>query len=427
METSDVQLGASDLSLQSVLERLLGYCRRQGWAGHDPYDALNSRLFAKFPLLDSRWPRLLLTQLLKRLPLNARGWLDIPPTQNPKALALCVMALVRLHRSGAVPDLSEAIALGEWIIEMRSHGGTADCWGYSFPWQTRTVLVERGAPNLVCTVFVADALLDLYAASGDTRFAAHAKGAASYIRDQLYWTDGADVHSLAYPLATSRTPIHNANLLGAALLCRVAAELGVQGLTEVALRVARYSVARQKADGSWHYGEARSQAWIDNFHTGFNLSALASIERSIPKGEFSGAIERGFAFYLPTFIRADGAARYFNDRTFPIDMHSVAQSIITLTEFRHLQPDAARRADDVLRWAVKHMWDPAGFFYYRCYPVGRNKIAYFRWSEAWMLLALAWAWEARQSASAKVAAAIGYTTNPSTATGDRLTEQGVMP
>lgn len=427
MATSNMQRGASDPSLKVLIEQLLGYCRRQGWAGHDPYDALNSRLFAKFPLLDRRWPRLLLTQLLKRLPVDTRGWLDIPPTQNPKGLALCVMALLRLHRSGAVPDLSEAIALGERMIEMRSHGGTADCWGYSFPWQTRTVLVERGAPSLVCTVFVAEALLDLYSATGDTRFATHAKGAACYIRSQLYWTDGASVHALAYPLATSRTPVHNANLLGAAFLCRVASELGVSDLAEVALRVARYSVARQREDGSWLYGEARSQAWIDNFHTGFNLSALASIERSFPTGEFSRAIERGFAYFVPTFIRADGAARYFHDRTFPIDAHSVAQSIITLTEFRHLHPNAARRADDVLQWAVKHMWDPAGFFYYRCYPVGRNKIPYFRWSEAWMLLALAWAWEARQGAAARANAAIGNTTNPVAAMGDRLTEEGVMP
>ena len=45
--------------------KLLAYCQANDWAGHDPYDALNSRIFQKLPFLDSRWPRLLMTQVLK--------------------------------------------------------------------------------------------------------------------------------------------------------------------------------------------------------------------------------------------------------------------------------------------------------------------------------------------------------------------------
>jgi hypothetical protein len=249
--------------------------------------------------------------------------------------------------------------------------------------------VPRGAPNLVCTIFVAEALLDLHEATGREQYLRLASGAVRYIVDELHWRDDKGVHSLAYPLPTSRVPVHNANLLGAALLCRVASALGTGEFIDVALDVARYSVARQRADGSWLYGEASTQGWIDNFHTGFNLSALASIGRSLATTEFERPLRLGFDFYRKHFIRPDGAARYFHDRTFPIDIHCVAQSVITLLEFRHLHAEVDAQAASVMRWAIDNMCDITGYFYYRSLLLGRVKIPYFRWSQAWMLFALA--------------------------------------
>ena len=36
-----------------------------------------------------------------------------------------------------------------------------------------------------------------------------------------------------------------------------------------------YLLRTQRADGSWWYGEDSKYHWIDNFHTGYNLGALA--------------------------------------------------------------------------------------------------------------------------------------------------------
>ena len=44
-----------DGSLPGVQEatlKLLDYCRSNDWAGYDPYDALNSRLFEALPFLE---------------------------------------------------------------------------------------------------------------------------------------------------------------------------------------------------------------------------------------------------------------------------------------------------------------------------------------------------------------------------------------
>ena len=85
---------------QSATLKLLAYCKSNEWAGYDPYDALNSSVFKALPFLNSRIPRLVLTQILKRSPVNLRSFLQVPKVQNPKALALFLSSLIKLHKLG---------------------------------------------------------------------------------------------------------------------------------------------------------------------------------------------------------------------------------------------------------------------------------------------------------------------------------------
>jgi glycosyltransferase involved in cell wall biosynthesis len=374
--------------VKTAARKLLSYCRANDWAGYDPYDALNSRLFMALPALQSRVPRLALTQILKRSPINVRGLLQIPKTQNPKGIALFLSALLKAPE--LCPGENEDLvgSLTQTLVALRSTGTPYWCWGYSFPWQTRTVVVPRGTPNLVCTTFVAGALLDLYEQSHESEQLGMAVSAAEYILKELYWTDGSVVAGFSYPLPSLRNQVHNANFLAAALFCRVYKHTGDERFLAPALRAARYSAGKQHPDGSWAYGEGSKQHWVDNFHTGYNLGALRSISRDIGTTEFDSVIRHGFEFYREHFFRQDGAARYFHNRTYPLDIHCVAQSIITLLEFRDLDPGNVPLAHSVFRWAMNHMWDDRGFFYYRVLRLGTVRTSYMRWSQAWMLRAL---------------------------------------
>jgi hypothetical protein len=94
-------------------------------------------------------------------------------------------------------------------------------------------------------------------------------------------------------------------------------------------------------------------------------------------------------FYRKHFFREDGAVRYFHDRTYPIDTHCVAQSIITLIDLKDLDPTNVPLALSVFDWARKRMWDEnKGFFYYRILRTGTIRTSYMRWTQAWMFLAL---------------------------------------
>jgi hypothetical protein len=374
--------------LKPALFKLLAYCRAEDWAGYDPYDALTSRLLTKLPLLDSRFPRLALTQVLKRSAINIRHFAGIPKTQNPKAMALFLSSLLRLTAED-VPDRDN---LAEYMIarlvDLRSKGVGYSCWGYSFPWQTRNLLVPSGAPNVVCTTFVATSLLDAYEQLCDERCLEMAVSASEYILNDLYWSDG-EAAGFSYPAPQLKSETHNANLLAAALLCRVARLTDDRKFVEPALQATRYAVSKQRPDGSWYYGEAPKSRWIDNFHTGYNLEALQSIGCELDTDEFDASMRRGFEFYRANFFREDAAPKYYHDQAYPVDIHCVAQSILTLLAFKDLDATNLELAHSVFRWAMKSMWDDdRGFFYYRVLRLGTIRTSYMRWSQAWMLLAM---------------------------------------
>lgn len=372
--------------LATAIRKLLAYCYENHWAGYEPYDALNSTLFEMLPFLDSKLPRLVLTQMLKRSPINIRGLLRIPKTQNPKALGLFLSGLLKLSNThiGGQNELVDLMV--ERLVALRAQSPYW-CWGYNFPWQTRTVLVPRWTPNLVCTAFAADALLDNYEQRGDDRCLAMAVSAAQFMLDELYWSEG-DCAGFGYPLPSVRNQVHNANFLGAALFCRVHKHTGEKKFLESAFRVARYSAAQQHRNGGWAYGEASTQQWIDNFHTGFNLSALDRISKHTQTAEFDMCVRRGLEFYRKHFFLNDGSVRYFHDHTYPLDTHCVAQSIITLCDLQDLDGSNLALAYSVWRWAMDHMWDDRGFFYYRILRTCKIRTSYMRWTQAWMFLAI---------------------------------------
>ena len=217
-------VASGDISRDRLNERvvsLLGYCRKNDWAGFDPYDALNSRLLAGSPFYRSRICRIAFTQILKRLPINIRPLLSVSKEQNPKALALFLQAVIKLSRIGLLDREDLIGAMVERLAALRSGNTSYWCWGYSFPWQTRTIKVPRGTANLVCTVFVANALLDAYEENLRARYLSMAKSAAEYVLNELYWTEGEFAAGLSYPLPSTRGQVHNANFLGAALFSRI--------------------------------------------------------------------------------------------------------------------------------------------------------------------------------------------------------------
>jgi hypothetical protein len=374
------------IALDTTL-KLLDYCRKNNWAGYDPYDALNSRLYRALPFLHFNAARLLLTQGIKRSPVNLRPFFFVPKSLNPKGVALFLSSHAILYRVSIVEQIETVGMMARTLLALRSGYEGYTCWGYNFPWQTRSSLIPKGMPNIICSSFAANSLLDAYEITKDPSYLAAAISATEFILDRLFWKDKPHKACFSYT-PDDRSEIHNANLLGAALLCRVSHVSGKKEFLEPAIDATRYSVSKQHEDGSWDYGESPNQRWIDNFHTGFNLVALKNIQTHSGSREFTDALRQGFSFYRTHFFREDAAPRYFHNATYPIDVHSIAQSIITLIELRHFSLDNLPLAHSVLKWALTNMWNPRGFFFFQKHRFHTVRISFMRWSQAWMLLAL---------------------------------------
>src|ERR671916_2318531 len=102
---------------ERVYEELRAWWRERGYAGPDPFDALNSRLFRATPLRRSRLARLAWTQLFKRSPVNLRRLALVPAGRNAKGTALFALAaLSRLRATGGAEHGVEARALLDVLL-----------------------------------------------------------------------------------------------------------------------------------------------------------------------------------------------------------------------------------------------------------------------------------------------------------------------
>jgi hypothetical protein len=105
-------------------------------------------------------------------------------------------------------------------------------------------------------------------------------------------------------------------------------------------------------------------------------------------------LTRGLKFYRDNFFLPDGTPKYYPDRIYPIDIHSCAQSIITLVRLDSVSRQNQSLVEKVALWTLANMQDEKGYFYFQRRSWLTNRIAYMRWSQAWMLKALVTLWTA---------------------------------
>jgi hypothetical protein len=386
---------------EQALSMLLRYCRNESWIGYDPYDGLNSPLAHTF-LSNNRFARTALIQLVKRSPFNLRPILGIKRELNPKGVAVSARAIMLLADRdgcglpGEVNEGSEYQADGleadfsflmSRLASLKSPNYADACWGYNFDWQSRAFFAPKGTPNVVCTVFAGHAYLDWYERTGSESVLEKATSSCRFLLDRLNRTKDVEGDCFSYtPVDHSR--VHNVNLLAAEFLARAFTKTGIEEYRDAAERAARFTLARQRRDGSWFYGEAESQKWIDSFHTGFALVSLKHLIEYLNSSEWKGALDAGYQFYEKRFFLADGTPGYYHDRLYPHDVHSAAQGAITFIEMTDLMPNANAMASRIVRWAIDELQDPAGFFYFQRHRFYTIKTSYIRWAQAWMLYAL---------------------------------------
>ncbi len=381
------------MTIENKLGLVFSSAHASNFKGHDPYDGLNSRLFRALGMHHSAFLRLVWIQLFKRNPVNLRALAGVPKTFNAKAGALFLMGALRQKNTDSQTVCGELVKrLLECAIRTRS--GWA--WGYPFDWQAKAFYVPQGTPNVVTTVYVGNALLDSYKLHKDVTLEAYIKGARDFILDEMIiWEKNVSL-CFAY-IPGKKTEVHNANLLAAAFVSRVEKVWPRSGAKEKVKKAAHFSLADIGDDGHWPYGTEKHHRWMDNFHTGFNIEALLTVRKLIPDPGYDKALRRIVRVYVNDFFTDEGVPKYYRKALYPIDSHTLSESILVLTkvgaESDGLFDEEVKRAaeilcEKVLTYTFKEFWNEQGYFYYQKSKWGMNRIPYIRWSQAWMYYAL---------------------------------------
>ncbi len=377
--------------LERAHERLAEWCMEHDYMGPDPFDALNSRLFQATPLRRSRAARLIWTQLFKRSPVNLRRLALVPVEENAKGTALFALAALadfRRLRTKETERHARAL-LGRLQCLRLDEGLSGAAWGYNFDWQGRAFFAPQGTPTIVPTAFAARAHAEAARDLEDETYLQTARSCCDFILEDLPLSHETEREVCWSYSPVDRTRVFNASLLAAETLAFVGSLTGESELCQWAMRGARYVANRQRADGSWAYGAADFQSWADNFHTAFVLTSLARIREACGTEEFDGALRRGYEFWREAFFLPDGWPKYFHDRLYPADAHSAGAAVVALVELRGLDAAALDLAQKIALWATRNLRDKRGFFHYQRRRLYTVRTPYMRWSQGWMLYALA--------------------------------------
>lgn len=368
-------------------DKLKNYVENEKFKGWDPYDGLNSWVIQDTLFGKSRLFRLAFIQFFKRNPVNLRPLFSIKKAYNPKGLGLFLTGYCNLYKTDNNPVHLQTINfLAKEIIELQTKGYSGACWGYNFDWQARAFFQPKHTPTVVATTFIAEALLLAFEVTANKNYLNTAVSSTKFILEDLNKSyDEQGDFTLSYsPLDT--TQVFNAGLLGAKLLSLVYKYTQEKVLLENANKIVSYICKRQNNDGSWAYGTLPFHQWIDNFHTGYNLECLSVYKQISGDASYNKNLNDGMDYYLKTFFTPEGISKYYNNQTFPIDIHAPAQLVVTLSRFGNLK-EHKELVDKVLNWTINNMQSNKGYFYYQRKKFISSKIPYIRWAQAWMFYA----------------------------------------
>ena len=393
-------------SLIDSFIRLKSYCETEDYKGWDPYDGLKSKVAnTLLPLKHSAILRLCIIQGFKRCPVNLRRIAMVPKEHNAKGIGLFLQGYCNLYKViekkgvafkelGTTDEVLRKIRyLADLLIQMRSdkmfpgkfHGA---CWGYNFDWQARRLfLFPAYTPTVVATNFCATALMEAYEVTHDKRYLEVALSAAKFIIEDLHRSEYKDGFLFSYSKLPGNDTVFNASILGSRLLSYCYKYTGNETYKQLARKSIVACCAGQEEDGSWRYGMLPVQKWRDSFHTGYNLDGLIAYQENTGDNSFDENIAKGFDYYINHFFLDDGTPKYYDNQTYPIDIHCPGQLFVTLSRL-HKFGAFRQTAAKVLQWTIDNMQDPNGYFYYQLKPGMSSKIPYMRWSNAFMFSAL---------------------------------------
>jgi hypothetical protein len=375
--------------LKSSILRLETWVEENRYKGPDPYDGLSS-VFRPLTFHNAFAERVLKKFVLE-CPFNLRPILGVRPLESTKGRGYMVSGYMNLLKiTGDESYRRKALSCLDWLIQNKSPRYAPFSWGGHYDSCSRLGKLPMLEPTIVWTALLGQVFLDAYEMFGHEEYLDVADSACQWIVNVP--RERTDSGSCLSYVAFEQRSAHNSNFLGAGMLARAGQLTRNSDYLKVAKEAVDYSCARQLPNGGWYYAEAGNSHWIDSFHTGYNLDSLRGYIEITKENGYRAGLSRGYRFFRDHFFDDQARPKYYHDRLYPIDIQCVSQAIETLVKFAPDDATALPLALDVADWAIDHMQDEKGYFYFRKWPGMSVKIPMFQWGQATMYKSLTMLW-----------------------------------
>ena len=379
----------------NIFYDLKSYIELNDYKGYDPYDGLKSKFFKTMPISKIPFFRIAWTQFIKKFPLNIRNFVGIKKGHNPKALALILSSYCNVYNTSIqstdnLRELRRSIRhLADILIMMRNNDYSGACWGYEFDWNSRAFYLPKFTPTIVCTSFVLDALVKAFGILDDDHIHDCIVSSKEFILNDLNRIkkqNGSFVFSYS-PI--DKRAVYNASLLGVKSLALIYSLTDDASLKEIAHNAVVAACNNQLLSGAFRHSDQVGDKWRDNFHTGFKIECLSIYQKTFNDDNFKENINIGLKYWLSNFFLPNGIPKYYDNKIYPIDLHTVGQMIPTLYHSDSIEENHASILK-TLNWSFDNMLKKNGSFYFQMHRYWKNKIEYLRWPNAWMLYGISY-------------------------------------
>jgi uncharacterized protein YyaL (SSP411 family) len=234
---------------------------------------------------------------------------------------------------------------------------------------------------------VAEALLHGFRNLNDKKYLLASRQACDFLlRDLAVLHETKEEKSISYvPKMRTDFTVININALCSALLAQVGALTGELHLFEESRKLMSFVARMQTVEGAWYYTSNPRQSLVahDNYHTGMILDALIAYEQATGDKRFHGNLEKGLSFYRQRLFTQEGAPKWSNDKTYPLDVHGSGQGILTFSLSGDLE-----MAHRVALWAINNFYKGNGDFIYQKGRFWDKKFTLLHWCNGWMVRGL---------------------------------------
>lgn len=379
--------------VNTTLNDLLSYSKDEDYKGYNKYDALQSK-FLSILSFNNKYLRLVYSQVVMRSPINIRPILGIPKTKNPKGLALFAMAHLNKYRAYQKKEnLQQAVELIEWLIKNPSENYKGICWGYQHPWQDVGFFAPANLPNRVVTYFVLSAIMELYEITKKQKYLDVTIDSVNFILNEpkVLFEDETKKCLSYVPDEAINWIVMDVSILCGSILSRISKYNPDEFFNQQAKKLVNFVVDKQTDYGAWFYTfpQGAHPRAHDNYHTGYILDAILDYSRNSGDNSYMDNYFRGLDYYEKNLFLKNGAPKWANNRTYPLDVHGSAQGIITFLKATEFDKKYYKIVENITSWAINNMFNnKKRYFYYQKTRFFRKPFTLMRWSNGWMARAL---------------------------------------